>query len=159
MASSPSSSQYHDDDVIAFGDSIFKVSTFRQAVQSCFGHDVGYGLMTLLENQGVKIDKATISPDGDKATFGDWFSEGIPCELLKVDATGWHKVKARIKVDIELEPVTVEPVVDPVALEPITVEPKMQPPPLAAPDLEIDEADATLHADMWRDGAALVDSQ
>ncbi|MEM8638378.1 MAG: KGK domain-containing protein [Cyanobacteria bacterium P01_G01_bin.54] len=153
MTSSPPFPPYHDDDVIAFGDSIFKVSTFRRAVQGCFGHDVGYGLMTLLENQGVKIDKAMISPDGDKATFGDWFDQGIPCELLKVDATGWHKVKARIKVDIELEPAELEPV----ELEP--VEPDPLPALPAKPDLDIDEADATLHADMWRDGAALVDSQ
>ncbi|NEO86423.1 MAG: hypothetical protein F6J87_19515 [Spirulina sp. SIO3F2] len=140
MAQSPNSPHCHDDDVIAFGDSIFKISKFREAVQNCFGHDVGYGLMALLESQGVKIDKNTISPDGDKSTFGDWFNEGIACELLKTDVVGWHRAKARIKIDIEIELEETPPIAPPV-----------QPPDL---DLEIDEQDATLHADMWSGEAA-----
>lgn len=141
---------FHDDDVIAFGDSIFKISKFRDAVQKCFGHDVGYGLMALLESQGIKIDRSAINPDGDQSTFGDWFGDGIPCELLKTDADGWHQAKARIRIEIELE---MERPVAPQSPQPLTAPALPQAPP-PMPDLSIDEQDATLHTDVWSDHSA-----
>jgi hypothetical protein len=131
----------HDDDVIAFGDDTFKVGKFRQAVQDCFGHDVGYGLMALLKSAGVAIDAKAVSPQGNKEDFAQWFTQGIACELLQTDTPGWKNARVKITVDIEVMPA-------------IAPSPSSDPAPQAFDDFEDleFERDVTLHSDMWSDG-------
>lgn len=130
----------HDDDVVAFGDSTFKVGRFKQAIRACFGYDFGYGLIPLLKNQGVKIDQAAISPQGNKADFGHWFGTGVNCELLQTDTLGWQGAKVRIRVEVEF---IQEQESAPVA--------KTEPQEFGQfEDPEFD-ADVTIHADIWSD--------
>ncbi|MEM9542345.1 MAG: KGK domain-containing protein [Cyanobacteria bacterium P01_E01_bin.42] len=133
---------FNDDDVIAFGDDAFKVGKFKQALKECFGYDFGYGLLGLLSNQGIKIDKTKVSPDGEQADFLKWFNEGVDCEILKTDARGWRK--ARVKVEVAVEFVLDDPPAIPKESPP---EPKRQ--ETSSPldelnDLDVDESDATV---------------
>jgi KGK domain len=91
----------NEDDVISFGEDTFKVGKFKKAVRECFGYDFGYGLVSLLSNQGVRIDKQAISPQGNNEDYTKWFDEGVDCNILKTDAPGWRKAKIKIKVSIE----------------------------------------------------------
>ncbi|MBP0021500.1 MAG: hypothetical protein J7647_28585 [Cyanobacteria bacterium SBLK] len=92
---------FNDNDVIAFGDDAFKIGKFKQALKECFGYDFGYGLLGLLSNQGIKIDKTQVSPDGEQSDFLKWFNEGVDCEILKTDAKGWRKARVKVKVAVE----------------------------------------------------------
>ncbi|MEA5471796.1 KGK domain-containing protein [Spirulina sp. 06S082] len=124
---------FDDNDVIAFGDDAFKIGKFKQALQKCFGYDFGYGLLGLLGNQGIKIDKTNVSPDGEQSDFLKWFNEGVECEILKTDAKGWRNAKVKIKVSVEF-------VVDESPLSS-----QEQTSPLDSfSDLDVDESDATV---------------
>lgn len=144
MEERPNPLHCRDNDVIAFGDSTFKVGKLKEAIRKSFGHEIGYGLMTLLGNQGVQIEKSAISPDGDKSEFARWFTEGIDCEVLKTDVPGWQKGKVKVSVSIVIE------LADP----PMPRASGSQPTPPSVPqwqEPELDEHDATVHADMWGD--------
>lgn len=91
----------NEDDVISFGEDTFKVGKFRKALYQCFGYDFGYGLIGLLGNQGVKLNKQAISPQSNNDDYTKWFDEGVDCEILKTDAPGWRKAKVKINVRIE----------------------------------------------------------
>ncbi|WP_204105108.1 MULTISPECIES: KGK domain-containing protein [Spirulina sp. CCY15215] len=124
---------FDDNDVIAFGDDAFKIGKFKQALQKCFGYDFGYGLLGLLGNQGIKIDKNQVSPEGEQSDFLKWFNEGVECEILRTDAKGWRNAKVKIKVSVEF------------VVEESPPAPREQTSPLDSfSDLDVDESDATV---------------
>ncbi|MEC4986673.1 MAG: KGK domain-containing protein [Oscillatoria sp. PMC 1068.18] len=93
-----------EDDVVSFGEDTFKIGKLNKAVQEAFGYDIGYALLGLLANQGVRIDKKVISPQGNNEDYLQWFNEGIDCEILKTDGQGWRKAKVKIKIELEFNP-------------------------------------------------------
>lgn len=144
MGKNGSREGFNDDDVIAFGDDAFKIGKFKQALQQCFGYDFGYGLLGLLSNQGIKIDKTQVSPEGEQSDFLKWFNEGVECEILKTDAKGWRKGKVKVKVAVEF-------VLDESSPSPEVLPDESSPSPREQPssldelnDLEVDESDATV---------------
>lgn len=125
--------EFNDDDVIAFGDDAFKIGKFKQALKQCFGYDFGYGLLGLLSNQGIKIDKTQVSPEGEQSDFLKWFNEGVECEVLKTDARGWRKARVKVKVTVEFN------------LDEPSAPPREQSASLdTLNDLDVDESDATV---------------
>ncbi|MEC4895662.1 MAG: KGK domain-containing protein [Oscillatoria sp. PMC 1051.18] len=95
-----------EDDVVSFGEDTFKIGKFKKAVQEAFGYDIGYALLGLLANQGVRIDKKVISPQGNNEDYTQWFDDGIDCEILKTDGQGWRKAKVKIKLELEFNPLS-----------------------------------------------------
>ncbi|MBD2577443.1 KGK domain-containing protein [Oscillatoria sp. FACHB-1406] len=91
----------NENDVISFGEETFKIGRFKKALYQCFDYDFGYGLIGLLGNQGIKISKQTVSAYDNHEDYTKWFNEGIDCEILKTDVTGWQKAKVKIKVSVE----------------------------------------------------------
>lgn len=140
MGNNEDREEFNDNDVIAFGDDAFKIGKFKQALRQCFGYDFGYGLLGLLSNQGIKIDKTQVSPDGEQSDFLKWFNEGVDCEILKTDAKGWRKAKVKVKVAVEF-------VMDESASASREPDPGMKEstsPLDELNDLDVDESDATV---------------
>ncbi|BAT54541.1 hypothetical protein NOS3756_35120 [Nostoc sp. NIES-3756] len=91
--------EFKDEDrngVIAFGQSIFKLSDFMRDVKEAFHY------------KGLDELAAKLSNRGGIPVWKDnrhlWFNQGIVTEVLKPNAKGWRKGKIRIKVILEFCP-------------------------------------------------------
>lgn len=91
-----------NDDVLAFGDTTFKVGKFQEALNKSFGNSVGSKLTSELSCQGVKLDDETFSSSKwGYDPYSRWFDQGVDCEILNLGAKKWKKGKVKIKISIE----------------------------------------------------------
>lgn len=90
-----------DDDVVSFGDTTYKVSKVKKALNESFGADMGSSLHSQLRSKGVYIDPTIVSPSGIHQAYDKWFNKGINCEILNLGSKKWKKGKVKIKVSFE----------------------------------------------------------
>ncbi len=91
----------NDDDILSFGDDIYKMGKFRKAVLQSFGNTLGSQLSQQLSHYGVKINGKILTPQGVNNPYERWFDKGMNCEILNLGSNGWQKGKVRIKVSVE----------------------------------------------------------
>jgi hypothetical protein len=91
-----------NDDVLAFGDSTYKVGKFKKAVDLSFSSSQLAGhFSNELKSKGIQIDPKLLVPNNRTDAYAKWFDSGIECEILQVGSDSWKVGKVRIKVDIE----------------------------------------------------------
>lgn len=90
-----------DDDVLSFGDDMFKAGKFRKAVNKSFNSKMGDTLSSELRSEGVQIEQKILQPNGSSEDYLRWFGKGINCEILNLGSKSWKKGKVRIKVSVE----------------------------------------------------------
>ncbi|MEH2089404.1 KGK domain-containing protein [Nostoc sp.] len=82
----------NDGDVLDFGDNIYKVAKFKQAMDNSSNSALEFTLNQELSRQGVEIKQSQIM---------SWFKEGIDCEILTLGSPSWKKGKVKIKISVE----------------------------------------------------------
>jgi hypothetical protein len=90
-----------NDDVLAFGDSTFKVGKFRKALDLSFSSSLGSHLSGELRNKGIQIDQKRLAPNNKTDDHARWFDSGMECEILQVGSDSWKVGRVRIKVEVE----------------------------------------------------------
>ncbi|NJN90571.1 MAG: KGK family protein [Leptolyngbyaceae cyanobacterium SL_5_14] len=90
-----------NDDVLAFGDSTYKVGKFKKAVDLSFSSSLGSHLSGELRNKGIQIDQKHLAPNNKPDEYARWFGSGIECEILQVGSDSWKVGKVRIKIEVE----------------------------------------------------------
>lgn len=84
------------DGVIAFPQSMFKLSDFLTAVKEAF------------QSKGLDELASKLSNRGGVPVWKDnkplWLSQGIKTEILRLNGKGWQKGKIRIKLTLEFCP-------------------------------------------------------
>jgi hypothetical protein len=90
-----------NDDVLAFGDSTYKVGKFKKAVDLSFSSSLGNHLSGELRNKGIPIDQKHLAPNHKPDEYARWFDSGMECEILQVGSDSWKVGKVRIKVEVE----------------------------------------------------------
>ncbi|MBW4657165.1 MAG: hypothetical protein KME15_00690 [Drouetiella hepatica Uher 2000/2452] len=83
--------ELNDKDVIAFGNDILKVDSFRSAVQDAISFGVLDGLNKHLTKWKVPA-------------LHQWFTEGTNCEVLSLGSGDWKKGKIKFTVLVEFLP-------------------------------------------------------
>lgn len=83
---------YDDNDVLMFGEAMFKIAKFRNAVEYAFKNYLSENLQSVLVQHSINI------------TMRGCFGDGVNCEVLKIGAKGWKKGKVRIRVSLEFCP-------------------------------------------------------
>ncbi len=83
----------HKDAVLSFGNSMFKISEFMNAMKSAFQHNGMEGLSALLKSRGG-------IPCHARSLYSAYFNQVVDCELLKPGG-GWKKGKIRINISLE----------------------------------------------------------
>ncbi|MEH2442586.1 KGK domain-containing protein [Nostoc sp.] len=82
----------NDGDVLNFGDNIYKVAKFKQAMDTSSKYTLECTLSQELSRQGVNIKASTNV---------NWFHKGIDCEILTLGSPIWKKGKVKIKISVE----------------------------------------------------------
>lgn len=62
-----------DNDVLSFGDNIFKIAKFRRALNNSFNSEVGRSISNNLSYYGVKIEQEVLLPNGNNGEYSRWF--------------------------------------------------------------------------------------
>lgn len=92
----------HDDDVVSFGDTTFKVGKLRQALDNSIGYEVGNALNNQLWLQGILSSNGYLDDIfGSSNEILAWFNNGRNCEILNLGSKNWKSGKIRIKLSIE----------------------------------------------------------
>ncbi|GET42163.1 KGK domain-containing protein [Microseira wollei] len=91
----------NDDDVLSFGDAIFKIGKFRQALNQSLNNDLGNQITHQLSSKGVKIPDSILYSPGEKEPHVKWFDKGRDCEILNLGAKKWKKGRVKIKISVE----------------------------------------------------------
>lgn len=84
----------NDGDVLDFGENIYKIAKFKQAIDTSSNYTLAYTLDQELSRQGVNIKQST------NANL-NWFQKGIDCEILTLGSQSWKKGKVKIKISVE----------------------------------------------------------
>lgn len=90
-----------NDDVLAFGDSTYKVGKFKKAVDLSFSSSLASQFSNELKSKGIQIDPKILVPNNRTDAYARWFDSGIECEILQVGSDSWKVGKVRIKVEVE----------------------------------------------------------
>ena len=73
--------------------SLFKVEEFHQAAETSFG------------TQGIPHLAQTFKTRGViPCNWGDWFGQGVECQLLRPGSEGWRKGKLKIEISLKFYP-------------------------------------------------------
>jgi KGK domain len=89
-----------DDDVIAFGEAMFRSGKLKKAIDQSFDGSVGRAIDQKLRQNGLEIPIRMV---GTRLAneHCQWFDEGINCEILDLATRRWCKGKVKVKVAVE----------------------------------------------------------
>ena len=89
-----------DDDVIAFGEAMFRSGKLKKAIDQSFDGSVGRAIDQKLRQNGLEIPIRMV---GTRLAneHCQWFDEGINCEILDLATRRWCKGKVKVKVSVE----------------------------------------------------------
>jgi KGK domain len=90
-----------DDDVIAFGDAMFRAGKLKKTIDQSFDGSVGRAIDQKLRQNGLEIPSRIIGSSRLANEHCQWFEEGINCEILDLVTRRWCKGKVRVKVEVE----------------------------------------------------------
>jgi hypothetical protein len=90
-----------DDDVIAFGESMYRSSKLRKAIEQSFDGSVGRAIDQKLRQNGIEIPTRMIGSTRLANEHCQWFEDGIGCEILDLDTRTWRKGQVKLKVSVE----------------------------------------------------------
>jgi KGK domain len=90
-----------DDDVIAFGEAMFRSGKLKKAIGQSFDGSVGRGIDQKLRQHGLEIPIRMIGSTRLANEHCQWFDEGISCEILDLATRRWCKGKVRVNVSVE----------------------------------------------------------
>jgi hypothetical protein len=90
-----------DDDVIAFGEAMFRSGKLKKAIGQSFDGSVGRSIDQKLRQNGLEIPIRMIGSTRLANEHCQWFDEGINCEILDLSTRRWCKGKVRVQVSVE----------------------------------------------------------
>lgn len=90
-----------DDDVIAFGESMFRSGKLKRSIAQSFDGSVGRAIDQKLRQHGLDIPTRMIGSTRLANEHCQWFDEGISCEILDLGTRRWRKGKVRVRVSVE----------------------------------------------------------
>jgi hypothetical protein len=90
-----------DDDVIAFGEAMFRSGKLKRAIGQSFDGSVGRAIDQKLRQNGLEIPIRMIGSTRLANEHCQWFDEGISCEILDLATRQWCKGKVRVRVSVE----------------------------------------------------------
>jgi KGK domain len=90
-----------DDDVIAFGEVMFRSGKLKRAIGQSFDGSVGRAIDQKLRQNGLEIPIRMIGSTRLANEHCQWFDEGISCEILDMSTRQWCKGKVRVSVSVE----------------------------------------------------------
>jgi KGK domain len=90
-----------DDDVIAFGEAMFRAGKLKKAIDQSFDGSVGRAIDQKLRQNGLEIPSRIIGSSRLANEHCQWFEEGINCEILDLATRRWRKGKVRVQVSVE----------------------------------------------------------
>ena len=90
-----------DDDVIAFGEAMFRSGKLKKAIGQSFDGSVGRAIDQKLRQHGLEIPIRMIGSTRLANEHCQWFDEGISCEILDLSTRRWCKGKVRVQVSVE----------------------------------------------------------
>ncbi len=90
-----------DDDVIAFGEAMFRSGKLKKAISQSFDGAVGRAIDQKLRQNGLEIPIRMIGSTRLANEHCQWFDEGINCEILDLSTRRWCKGKVRVQVSVE----------------------------------------------------------
>ena len=90
-----------DDDVIAFGEAMFRSGKLKRAIGQSFDGSVGRAIDQKLRQNGLEIPIRMIGSTRLANEHCQWFDEGISCEILDLSTRQWCKGKVRVQVSVE----------------------------------------------------------
>jgi hypothetical protein len=90
-----------DDDVIAFGEAMFRAGKLKKTIDQSFDGSVGRAIDQKLRQNGLEIPSRIIGSSRLANEHCQWFEEGINCEILDLATRRWRKGKVRVKVAVE----------------------------------------------------------
>ena len=82
----------NDDDVLEFGDNVYKVSRLKKAMKKSINASLARTLYDQFASFGIDIDSFV---------FENWFAQGIDCKILHLGSQSWKKGKVKFQVSIE----------------------------------------------------------
>jgi KGK domain len=90
-----------DDDVIAFGEAMFRSGKLKKAIGQSFDGSVGRAIDQKLRQHGLEIPIRMIGSTRLANEHCQWFDEGINCEILDLATRRWCKGKVKVKVSVD----------------------------------------------------------
>jgi hypothetical protein len=90
-----------DDDVIAFGEAMFRSGKLKRTIAQSFDGSVGRAIDQKLRQNGLEIPIRMIGSTRLANEHCQWFNEGISCEILNLATRRWCKGKVRVQVSVE----------------------------------------------------------
>ncbi len=90
-----------DDDVIAFGEAMFRAGKLKKTIDQSFDGSVGRAIDQRLRQNGLEIPVRMIGSTRLANEHCQWFEEGINCEILDLATRRWRKGKVRVNVAVE----------------------------------------------------------
>ena len=90
-----------DDDVIAFGEAMFRAGKLKKTIDQSFDGSVGRAIDQKLRQNGLEIPVRMIGSTRLANEHCQWFEEGINCEILDLSTRRWRKGKVRVQVEVE----------------------------------------------------------
>ncbi len=90
-----------DDDVIAFGEAMFRSGKLKRSIAQSFDGSVGRSIDQKLRQHGLDIPTRMIGSTRLANEHCQWFDEGISCEILDLATRRWCKGKVRVRVSVE----------------------------------------------------------
>jgi hypothetical protein len=90
-----------DDDVIAFGEAMYRSGKLKRSITQSFDGSVGRAIDQKLRQNGIDIPVRMIGPTRLANEHCQWFEDGINCEILDLKTRRWRKGKVRVQVSVE----------------------------------------------------------
>ncbi|MGB3206398.1 MAG: KGK domain-containing protein [Crinalium sp.] len=90
-----------DDDVVAFGNSMFKAGRLTRKINESFGKSMGEKLTHELKHREIHVDWDRSHSNKYWGACESIFNDGVNCEILQLGSQTWKKGKMRIKVTVE----------------------------------------------------------
>ncbi|MDJ0616844.1 MAG: KGK domain-containing protein [Calothrix sp. MO_192.B10] len=82
----------NDNDVVCFGENIFKIDKLITAVRKLCNQELVNQLYNLLSSRQIDVEARS---------YEKWFHKGIDCEILTLGANHWRKGKMKFKLSVE----------------------------------------------------------
>jgi KGK domain len=90
-----------DEDVISFGENVYKFGKFRRVWKALNKSSMASELLNHFGDGRLNIDHNCFI-NGNFYEYEKLFEPGIDCEILRVGAKEWKKGKVKIKMTLEL---------------------------------------------------------
>jgi KGK domain len=90
-----------DDDVIAFGEAMYRSGKLKRSITQSFDGSVGRAIDQKLRQNGIEIPVRMIGSTRLANEHCQWFEDGINCEILDLGTRSWRKGKVRVQVSVE----------------------------------------------------------